>query len=292
MRQGTTLIFGATGMLGSRLVPYLTGAGLTVVTAGRSAACQTVVNRFDEISISKVLHEIQPEYIINLLAATNVDTCEKDVGGAFKMNALIPSIISECIQSIKNPPYLVHISTDQVYEGFGNNVENIVNPINVYGLSKLVGELMIHEGQGSVLRTNFFGRSYASNRQSFSDWLYAAFVHKKRITLFHDVIFSALHMKTLCQMIHLAMQQRILGVYNVGTRDSVSKARYAQLFSDLLGIPMGDAQVASITESANFITKRPLNMSMNVNKLENVLGIKCPEMNDEIIKTVKDYINE
>lgn len=291
MIKDTTLIFGANGMLGSRLVPYLNRAGFNVITVGRSTACQTVLNQLDKMSISKVFEETQPEFIINLIAATNVDKCERDIGVAFKANTLVPSIISECIQTAKNPPYLVHMSTDQVYEGFGNNIENIVNPINVYGLSKLAGELMIHEHQGSILRTNFFGRSYVSNRQSFSDWLYLALIHKQQITLFDDIIFSGLHIRTLCQMIHLAMQKKILGVYNVGTRDSISKAQYAQLFSDLLKIPLF-AHIASINESSNLVAKRPLNMSLNVGKFENKLGIKCPTMQDEIIQTVKDYINE
>jgi dTDP-4-dehydrorhamnose reductase len=184
----------------------------------------------------------------------------------------------------------VQISTDQVYEGIGNHVEADVAPVNVYGLSKLAGELMMDQGRTAVLRTNFYGRSTLSARPGFSDWVVSSFADRKEITLFKDVRFSALHMSSLFLIIQKALTSKLSGTYNVGCHNGISKADFALALAAELGLPTSSAKVGALSD-ITLKARRPLDMTLNVRKLEDALGIQCPDIREEISKTAKEYAN-
>lgn len=285
------LVFGSNGLLGSSLCPYLHSAGFEVVTAGRSDKLDHTLGVLNVDSLKQLFDAVKPDHAINLIAATNVDQCEVDAAMATKANALIPAAISKAAAvSEANNIHLVQISTDQVYEGTGDHVETEVAPVNVYGLSKLAGELMMDQGRTAVLRTNFYGRSALSSRSGFSDWVVSSFRDGKEITLFKDVRFSALHMSSLCRIIQKTLTSRLSGTYNAGCRDGISKADFALALAEELGLPISSAKVGALSD-LTLKARRPLDMTLSVRKLESALGIQCPDIREEISKTAKEYAN-
>ena len=56
--------------------------------------------------------------------------------------------------------FLIHISTDQLYSGEGPHIENKINPLNVYALTKRLGEIEASKVPSSILRTNFVVSHY------------------------------------------------------------------------------------------------------------------------------------
>jgi dTDP-4-dehydrorhamnose reductase len=283
------VVFGANGLLGSRLCPYLRNAGLEVVTAGRSDHLDYTLDVTDQSVMQQFFDTIQPNQVINLIAATNVDQCELDSAMATRVNALIPWVISRASMACQTKRiHLVQVSTDQVYDGSGEHIEDEVAPVNVYGLSKLTGELLMNSEQTTVLRTNFFGKSPLETRPSFSDWLVNSFKEGKSITLFKDVHFSALHMSSLCQIIQKVLETRVCGTFNVGCRDGITKADFGLALAADLGLPTTDAKLGNLSDMA-LKARRPLDMTLNVKRLEGALGIQCPDIREEISKTVKEY---
>ena len=99
------------------------------------------ISSYDKVK--KILNEIQPEVILNGAAFTNVDLCEDKEDLAYELNA----------NSIKNfsgfdsVNHFLHISTDYVFDGTNGPYyeDDITNPINVYGKSKLLGELIVED---------------------------------------------------------------------------------------------------------------------------------------------------
>lgn len=284
------LVFGANGLLGSSLCPYMHSAGFEVVTAGRSDKLDYTLDVLNIDLLKQLFNTVKPDHAINLIAATNVDQCEVDTLMATKANALIPAAITRAAVSVANHIHLVQISTDQVYEGTGNHVEDEVAPVNVYGLSKLAGELMMDQGRTAVLRTNFYGQSILSTRPGFSDWVVSSFNDGKDITLFDDVLFSALHMSSLCRIIKESLTSKLIGTYNVGCRNGISKADFALALAEELGLPTSAAKIGKLSD-LTLKARRPLDMTLNVRKLEAALGIQCPDIRDEISKTAKEYSN-
>ena len=86
------------------------------------------------------------DVVINCAAYTNVDQAEKTPEIAFKVNA--EAVKNLTLACKKHEVVLIHISTDYVFDGERGEpytVDDIPNPINVYGKSKLKGEKYIQE---------------------------------------------------------------------------------------------------------------------------------------------------
>ena len=283
------IIFGSSGLLGSSLYPYLSSLGYNVCTVGRSRNSDFILKNFEIDEVKNVLDRVQPDCVINLIAATNVDACEVDVKMAMQTNALIPKLMSSAILQSSNPKlHFIHISTDQVYDGAGNHREEEVCPINVYGVTKLMGEAFIQASSYTILRTNFFGKSRCDARISFTDWIYKSIVSDEQIKLFDDVIFNALHIDTLCKYIGLVLNHQNYGVYNLGSRNGMSKADFGIKFSEILKLKKSVLNIGSCSE-VKLIAKRPMDMTTNINKFEAAFGEVCPNMIDEIYKCAEEY---
>lgn len=283
------LILGASGLLGHSLVPWLQGLGYVVIRAGRNTAEDIVLDVFDRQAVTDRLRDIAPRHVINLIGATNVDQCETDISYAYNANVAVVANLAHAVGVCAHLSlHLVHVSTDQVYDGPGLHAEERITPLNVYALSKYAGELALAGSPAAILRTNFFGKSRAPSRSSFTDWLVRSLQSKTEFTLFSDVIFNAVHMDTLCDAIHRVMVQRKVGVFNVGSRGPISKAEFGLRLAALLKLSSSHARQGSSSDVL-LKAKRPRNMSMDVRRLESVLAYRVPSIDDEIARAAREY---
>jgi dTDP-4-dehydrorhamnose reductase len=285
------IIFGAGGLLGCTLVLRLRRLGYEVISVGRSSNSQFQIDITDKGALKELLEKLQPSFIVNLIAATDVDRCEINLAYAYELNVEFINNLAFAIKSYcRKPIHLVHISTDQLYDGLGPHSENLVKPINVYGLSKYAGELALSGLPVTILRTNFFGKSKSIFRQSFTDWLLVCLSKQKEFTLFDDVIFNPVHMDTLSDVIHLVISRRLNGVFNLGSHGSITKAEFGIKFAKLLKLPLDCVRISRSSDHT-LKAKRPLDMSMSVSKLEGALNYRCPSIDEEILYAAKEYIN-
>jgi dTDP-4-dehydrorhamnose reductase len=291
----TVVVFGASGLLGASLVPALRACGHTVLAQSRDSGADLCLDPSDRDAVAASLARHRPSAVINLVAATNVDQCETQTELAWQANAGVVAAISDGIFALGNAPasrpHLVHISTDQVYDGPGPHAEDEVHPINVYGLSKYAGELLAERVGATVLRSNFYGRSHCVGRVSFSDWLVRSLREKTQITVFDDVKFSAIHIDTLCGYITRSIELRPAGIFNAGCRDGISKAGFALALAHALGLPTDNVKVGTSTDMG-LKARRPVDMTLRVARLEAAFNLQCPNMLNEIQHTAKEYLND
>ena len=105
------------------------------------------------------------DYCINTAAYTNVEQAENEREKAFKVNAEGVEKVARVCKL--HGTELFHISTDYVFDGRSTQPykeSDEVNPINVYGASKLQGEELIER----ILPQRFIFRT---------SWLYSEFGH-------------------------------------------------------------------------------------------------------------------
>lgn len=292
--MSTVIVFGASGLLGASLVPVLRTRGYTVLAQSRGPGADLCLDPSNRAAVAAVLALHRPVAVVNLVAATNVDQCETQTELAWQVNAGVVAAIAEGILALGNAPasrpHLVHISTDQVYDGPGPHAEDVVHPINVYGLSKYTGELLAERVGATILRSNFYGRSRCVGRVSFSDWLVRSLREKTPITVFDDVKFSAIHIGTLCELIARSIELRPAGIFNAGCRDGISKAGFALALAYALGLPADNVKVGTAADAA-LKARRPVDMTLQVARLEAVFNLQCPNMLSEIERTSKEYLN-
>jgi dTDP-4-dehydrorhamnose reductase len=160
--------------------------------------------------------------------------------------------------------------------------------MNAYALTKLAGELVALQARATVLRTNFFGRSNTGQRISFTDWLYNSLTSGHSFTVFDDVLFSALSMETLADFISKVIQSPRTGVFNVGSRNGLSKARFAVIFAEYLGLNISAMKVGSLRNS-QLTAPRPHDMRMNISAFEAEFGLRMPDMAEQIFDAAERY---
>ncbi len=132
------LIIGADGQLGSDLVNELKSNHQVTALTNRD------IEVTDLVSVSKAFKRYKPTLVINTAAFHNVPACEKKDKKAFNVNALgVKFIAQNCVAYDST---LMHISTDYVFDGKKNKPykeADVPNPLNVYGISKLMGEFYV-----------------------------------------------------------------------------------------------------------------------------------------------------
>ncbi len=283
------LILGGTGLLGASLMPVLKGNGYSADLHGRNNATEYNADISDEAEAYKLLNLVSPDVIVNLIGLTDVDRCESYPNEAYLVNVRTVENIANWMKNEKVNCHLVHISTDQVYDGGGPHGESQVTLTNTYAFSKYAGELAATNVQSTILRTNFFGCSKCDKRVSLTDWLYSALSDSDTIQVFDDVLFNPLSMRTLSEMIVLSIEKRPVGIFNLGSHMGMSKADFAFKFAEVMGFSTR-TMVRVKTDLVTFLkTYRPKDMRMECSKFEETLGIRLPNLTDEIHRVVKEY---
>ena len=127
------------------------------------------LNILNKDKLKEKIKLIQPYWIINTAAYTNVDQAENETEYAFKVNRDGPRIISEIIKDLEIN--LLHISTDFVFDGMSNipyKTHDKTNPISVYGNSKFLGEeeikkILYFKKRFIILRTSWLMGPFSKN---------------------------------------------------------------------------------------------------------------------------------
>ncbi|MES2499187.1 MAG: dTDP-4-dehydrorhamnose reductase [Pseudomonadota bacterium] len=124
------------------------------------------LNLSDTDAIRRTVQMIKPDLIINPAAYTAVDKAEIEPDLAYAINAIAPQTLAE--EAAKLNAALIHFSTDYVYDGTKTSAyleTDSVNPLSVYGKSKLAGEkAVIAVGVPHlVLRTSWVYGAHGKN---------------------------------------------------------------------------------------------------------------------------------
>jgi len=124
----------------------------------------------DLTALENILNQFQPSVIINAAAYTAVDKAEQEIDLAFTINASVPGLLAKYAAS--SDAYLLHYSTDYVFDGKGSDFyteDHPVGPLGAYGKSKAEGERLILEAFSSIKGSQAPKPHYAIFRTS---WVY------------------------------------------------------------------------------------------------------------------------
>ena len=285
------LILGGSGMLGRSLAPFLESSGHAVVTHGHSDIAMHRADITDTVETAGLLDVISPTVIINLVGLTDVDRCETQPNQAYVTNVRTVENITDWMRRENSSCHLVHISSDQVYDGTGPHLERSVALTNFYAFSKYAGELVAARVPSTIVRTNFFGRSHRPGRESLTDWLLRAWSARDAIQVFEDVLFSPLSLTTVSRMIERAVLDKPVGVFNLGSRAGLSKADFAFAFAKEMDFDLQSLNMTrtSIAQASFLKTYRPKDMRLDCSKFERVFDVSLPLLRDEIKLAAKEY---
>jgi dTDP-4-dehydrorhamnose reductase len=281
------LVTGSTGLLGSTLGPALESHGCIVIRHGRDQG-DLRGDLTDECVAAEIVAQAKADCTINLAALTDVDQCERHPQAAYLQNTRVVENLVAAMRRLRNPCHLVQISTDQLYDGPGPHREEDIAITNYYGFSKYAGELAAMNFPSTILRTNFFGHSHCAGRKSFSDWIVGALERQEAVRVFEDVWFNPLSITRLAQFVCLALDRRICGVFNLGSKEGMTKADFCFALARLLGLSTASMQRAS-RSTAGLRAYRPTDMRMDCGRFEGAFGVELPTFAQEIESMKGDY---
>jgi dTDP-4-dehydrorhamnose reductase len=140
------LLIGNNGQVGRELNRMLPQLG-EVESLGRE---QLDLSNTEEIR--HAIRTFRPRLIVNAAAYTAVDKAESEQDLARAVNAVAPAVMAEEAKTLG--ALLVHYSTDYVFDGTKTAPyveEDPTNPKNIYGTTKLEGELAIQNSGAAHL---------------------------------------------------------------------------------------------------------------------------------------------
>ena len=287
------LITGVSGLLGGNLAYYsrdiceVAGIYLTHPIALPGV----LTKRIDVLSLKQVqacLDEFRPDIVVHCAGLTNVDLCEENPELAKSVNVMGTKNIVDALAG--RSAKLIYISTDSVYDGHKGLFKETdpVNPENYYGQTKYEGELEALRRESSlVLRTNFFGWNI-QDKLSLGEWVIDCLKGHRPLKGFRDVFFSSIYTIKLAPLIHEAITQDLKGIYNCGSRDSVSKYDFAVALARRFGFDSFLIQPVSIA-LVGLKAKRGRNLSLDTGKLVRALHLRLPSISDSIEDFYRDY---
>ena len=282
------IIFGSTGLLGNTFTKYFLSKEnyetLGIVRNHNKISCfhkkfhtnfLIIKNIFDLKNLEIAIKDFGPDVIINCLGltnkikTTNVEIIEKYI----QINSLFPHQLYRICANYGIR--LIQLSTDCVFsgkKGFYDELD-IPDPIDIYGKSKLLGEL--NYDNSLTIRKSVIGHELFS-KNGLLEW----FLNKKEyVEGYRKAIFSGLTCLELANIIHLHILPRkdLNGILHIAGH-SVSK-------HDLLKeIAREYNKNIKIIPNDNIKIDRSMNAS-DFNKLS---GYK-PKIWTELIKSMHEF---
>jgi dTDP-4-dehydrorhamnose reductase len=147
------LVTGAGGMTGAELVRQASALDWSV-----SAFTKDDLDIVDGSEVDGAVARVKPDIVFNAAAYTSVDKAETETELAMAVNAAGAGNLARAAHV--HGAAIIHISTDYVFDGESSEPyqpSDRVAPINVYGESKLAGEIAVSEAceRHVIVRTSW-----------------------------------------------------------------------------------------------------------------------------------------
>ena len=273
-----TLIIGATGLLGQALMAEARNRNLSVLGVARSQADRDL-DVSDPNALSTLIHDYQPDLVINAAAIVNLALCEQDPGLAYQINSRPAALLAELSRQtgFKN----IQISTDHYYTGDADKrhrEEDTVCLLNEYARSKFAAEgFALSRPSALVVRTNIVGHRQQKDQPTFAEWAINSLKNRAPLTLFNDVYSSSIHVAAFSKALFDLVEKDTSGLLNLAARSADSKQAFIEKLAEKLGIHLDWATVGS---SSAMIPARAESMGLDVGKAEALLQYQLPDLDD------------
>jgi dTDP-4-dehydrorhamnose reductase len=222
------------------------------------------------------LGQYRPDFFINAAAYTQVDSAEDHKEKAFAINADALESIGDVCERLKVIPF--HISTDYVFNGEKSTPyveEDITDPINVYGQSKLVGEKKLLEACPSaiILRTSWLFSEFGQN---FLKTMLKLSSTKEELSIIDDQIGGPTYAPHLAQallkLIHSYTKEDKGQLYHFSGQPFVSWYEFAHSIFEDAKVPISLEKVNSDFFSTK--AKRPMSSRLDCSKIQERLDLE------------------
>lgn len=288
------LVTGANGQLGRHL-------RLSVAAASEAGElCHeyifTDVEELDithrDVVFNYVLHN-NIGCIINCAAYTNVDQAEDEEPVADVVNHKAVSYLADAMKVCGG--MLLHISTDYVFGGSGNNTpcteREPVNPTGAYGRTKLAGEQAIEEigCHHIIIRTAWLYSEFGKN---FVRTMLRLMAEKDTLKVVFDQVGTPTYAGDLALAILTIVESDNMrgneGIYHFSNEGVCSWYDFAKEIARQEGITTCDIQPCRSNEFPSKVVRPPFSV-LDKKKIKETFGIEVPYWTDSLHTMLERY---
>lgn len=228
----------------------------------------------------------QIDYCINCAAYTAVDNAEAEADKAFEINAIGAKNLAVVCKEYG--VILIHVSTDFVFDGKKTEPyteADSTNPISVYGLSKLQGEVEISKvlQEYFIIRTSWL---YSEHGNNFMKTMLKLAETRDKINVVSDQVGTPTYAGDLAEAIVYLIHKKSkkYGIYHYSNRGEISwfefaKAIFEEINSDINLTPIN-------TIDYKTLAKRPMYSVLNKSKIDRTFNIEIPTWRESLKKAM------
>ena len=266
------IVAGARGMLGRDLLAVFGGEA-------RGVSHQEM-ELTDPSSVSALLAALRPSVVINAIAFTDVDGCETERDKAFAVNG--EGVRNLALATREIGARLVQVSTDYVFDGSKETPwleDDPVNPLSVYGRSKLVGEEAARLNPDHlIVRTQWL---YGLHGKNFIETMLRLGGEREEVAVVHDQVGSPTWTVDLSLAIRALMEKDLRGTFHAANGGYCSWFDFARAIFREAGL--GTRVRPITTEELGRPAPRPRYSALDCSKLTRETGF-TPEGWEEALK--------
>lgn len=235
-------------------------------------------------SVAAVLKKLRPEVVINAVAYTDVDGCETNRDRAFQVNG--EGVLNLARVTAEIGAKLVQVSTDYVFDGSKGAPwleDDPVNPLSVYGSSKLAGEENARTNPDHlIVRTQWL---YGLHGKNFVETMLRLGAEKEQLGVVDDQVGSPTWTVDLSLAIRALIAGDCRGTYHAANAGSCSWCQFASAIFEEAGFAtvVNPITTAELDRPA----PRPLYSVLDCGKLVRDTGFVPQEWRDALKKYLK-----
>ena len=270
------LITGAFGQLGNAVLKRfqdveILATDIFIPPLSSGSFSMEILDVTKSEDVVKVLKRFQPDVVLNLAAMTNVDGCEANPEVAEKINSGGVRNFLEVFGGM-----FIQISSDYVFNGKAGpyDEEDIPDPINVYGRTKLDSDKFVMQYQNSwcIVRTNVVFDYSKYSDASFVKWVINSLQNNKQIRVVHDQWNNPTWTYALADILGVIVEKESVGLYHYGGAEQINRLEFAKTIAKVFHLD--DSLITPITTaSLNQIAPRPLKCGLKTHLIKSKLQV-------------------
>ncbi|WP_296636324.1 SDR family oxidoreductase [Polaribacter sp.] len=287
------LITGSNGLLGQSLLNLLLkeknkyrvyGFSLGENRSGRADFNYLSIDITNRDNLKEQLRNINPNYIINTAAMTQVDDCEIKKAACDILNVEVVKWLSEICKNIN--AHLIHISTDFIFDGKKGwyTESDKPNPLSYYGLSKLKSEQVLEKStiNYTILRTILvYGKVFDMSRSNIVLWVKESLENKKEITIVNDQFRTPTYVEDLAMACKISIDINAIGVFNIASSELLSIYEIAKQIAEVFNLDHSYIKPIS-TSTLNQTANRPIKTGFDLSKTNKELNFYPKTFKDDL----------
>jgi len=227
-------VIGASGQLGTDVAEEFSRNGGRVSSLSHD---DIEISSLD--SVRGLLGDVQPDLVVNTAAMHDVEKCEQEPARAYAVNAIGARNLAAAANELG--AILVHVSTDYVFDGSKGKPyleTDTAVPLNVYGNTKLAGELFISAATDRyfILRTSaLYGRNpcRAKGGRNFVELMLKLAAERDELRVVNDEVISPTSTAELAKQIVALSRTDNFGLFHATAEGSCTWYEFAKKIFEL-----------------------------------------------------------